>query len=305
MEKRRKTTARPTFGGFRSPNYTPVPDEVFDELADVLSSAELRVLLYIIRRTFGFKKICDNISFSQLCRGITTKDGQVLDRGTGLSKSTVAVAIKSLLEKKIIVVQRNKSAERGYEPTTYSLNFADTPLSDFRTRGVREIGQGLSGRPDIQQTVVQQTDIQTNVNVKLIKKDENDSDRNERESLLVADLMEQLYDTNKRSKATFRKIVVGLGHHVAYRLLGNTKEAYRDGIVSRNKMAAYFVGMAINVAAEQGIDLGFKTKNGQPIGNGNQPNASYPVNGMIAGLADLKSGFRNRARSLTGKDSTQ
>ena len=91
-----------SFSGFRSPNFTPVPDEFFDDLLERLSIAEAKVVLYIIRRTFGFKKNSDNISFSQLCNGITTREGQVLDKGTGLSKSTVALAIKTLAEKNII-----------------------------------------------------------------------------------------------------------------------------------------------------------------------------------------------------------
>ncbi len=38
------------------PTTTPVPDEIFDEWLAVLGHAELRVLLYIVRRTFGFDK---------------------------------------------------------------------------------------------------------------------------------------------------------------------------------------------------------------------------------------------------------
>jgi hypothetical protein len=44
------------FKGYTSPNYTQVPDELFDEQLPHLSGAELKVLLYIMRRTFGFKK---------------------------------------------------------------------------------------------------------------------------------------------------------------------------------------------------------------------------------------------------------
>ena len=44
------------FAGFSTPNTTAVPDDFFDVLAPNLSEAELRVLIYIIRRTFGFKK---------------------------------------------------------------------------------------------------------------------------------------------------------------------------------------------------------------------------------------------------------
>ena len=39
------------FAGFDEPNYTQVPDALFDELLPHLGDAELRVLLYIVRRT--------------------------------------------------------------------------------------------------------------------------------------------------------------------------------------------------------------------------------------------------------------
>ena len=81
------------FAGFQSPNYTIVPDELFDRLLSILSGAELKVLMYIIRRTFGFKKEADSISFNQICNGIKTAGGQVIDQGTGLATSTAQDAI--------------------------------------------------------------------------------------------------------------------------------------------------------------------------------------------------------------------
>jgi hypothetical protein len=111
------------FDGFSTPNGTYVPDEVFDILAPELTEAELRVLLYIIRRTFGFKKNADTISLKQMIDGITKRDGTVLDRGTGMSKSANWRGIKGLLDKGIIISQRNSSSEKGDLPTTYSLRF--------------------------------------------------------------------------------------------------------------------------------------------------------------------------------------
>src|SRR2546421_4672039 len=94
------------FKGYSKPNYTPVPDELFDQQLPDLSGAELKVLLYIIRRTFGFKKQSDNISLNQLLNGIQTKEGEVLDRGTGLSKKTLLETIKSLVGKNLIITKR-------------------------------------------------------------------------------------------------------------------------------------------------------------------------------------------------------
>ena len=83
------------------------------------------MLLYIVRRTFGFKKEGDTISLTQLSDGIKTRDGKQLDRGTGLSKSAVKVAVKSLEKRGLITVTR-KAEENGYNSVNaYSLRFQD------------------------------------------------------------------------------------------------------------------------------------------------------------------------------------
>ena len=121
------------FRGYSKPNYTPVPDELFDEQLPDLSGAELKVLLYIIRRTFGFKKESDNISLNQLLHGITTKEDVVLDRGTGLSKKTLLDTIRNLIEKNLIISERRRSKEKGDEPTTYRLNILDEVKENSNT----------------------------------------------------------------------------------------------------------------------------------------------------------------------------
>ncbi len=92
-----------------------------------LSGAEFKVMMYITRRTYGFKKHSDHISLTQLLFGITTREGQVLDLGTGLSRSTLLAALKSLQQKQLIVAEKRSSAEKGFETNSYSLNF-NAPL---------------------------------------------------------------------------------------------------------------------------------------------------------------------------------
>src|SRR4051794_22900532 len=116
--------SKSTFRGFRSPTYTQVPDELFDELLPELSGAELKVLLYIIRRTFGFKRDRDSISLSQMLNGVHSRNGTVFDRGAGVSKPTLLQALRSLEERGIIATERRRSAEKGDEPTVYPLRFA-------------------------------------------------------------------------------------------------------------------------------------------------------------------------------------
>ena len=66
MSYERQHERHQRFRGYPGPNYTPVPDELFDEQLPDLSGAELKVLLYVIRRTFGFKRESDT-SASRRC----------------------------------------------------------------------------------------------------------------------------------------------------------------------------------------------------------------------------------------------
>ena len=133
------------FEGFEGPNYTQVPDTVFDRLMPILSGAEFKVLCYIVRRTFGFRKGVDAISLTQIIGGITTRDGRQLDGGTGLSRDSVTKAIKSLEEKGVIVVNRRSSPTKGDQPSTYGLRFRDTEASSI---GGQKIGLPLPEKSD-------------------------------------------------------------------------------------------------------------------------------------------------------------
>jgi phage replication O-like protein O len=110
-----------TFPGFQFPNTTQIPNEVFDTLMPHLSGGELKVLLYICRRTFGFRKDSDSISLTQIAHGITTRAGRVLDQGTGLSKRQVQRALRVLESRKVILVERKVDETGLHEINTYRL----------------------------------------------------------------------------------------------------------------------------------------------------------------------------------------
>ncbi len=161
------SNSKPSFQGYASPNYTPVPDELFDEQLPDLSGAELKVLLYIIRRTFGFKRDSDNISLSQMLHGLRTRDGRILDRGVGLSKKTLLLAIKSLEDQNIILTQRRRSRAKGDEATGYRLHVrpgvpreeSTPPVGEkLHHGGGEEIPPGPWGKNSPTQNTVGETD---------------------------------------------------------------------------------------------------------------------------------------------------
>lgn len=117
------------FRGFHSPNTTQTPDEIFDLFLPDLKHSELKVLLYIVRRTYGFyidgkPKGKDRISLKQICQGITKKTGERLDYGTGLTKRGAINAIQSLEKRGLITVERVRTKDGYNKVNVYSLRMA-------------------------------------------------------------------------------------------------------------------------------------------------------------------------------------
>ena len=177
-----------TFNGFEPANTTAVPDAFFDELLPLLNGAELKAMLYIIRRTLGFKKTTDTISFNQFLHGITTKNDKVLDKGCGVKdRTTLSKALARLEALNCITTTKSKNDKKENEVTAYSIKFRSQgvvgksyhpsrenrlPLvgkTDYRSR---EIPQGVVGKSYPQETVIQETVIQETV----IQETERESD---------------------------------------------------------------------------------------------------------------------------------
>ena len=113
------------YRGFSKPNTTPTPDDLFDTFLSVLTHAELKVLLYITRRTFGFKKTNDRISLRQIAGGIVAKDGKRLDSGAGVNRRTAMRVVKRLESMGLITVKRVRTEDGYNRVNVYSLRFRE------------------------------------------------------------------------------------------------------------------------------------------------------------------------------------
>ena len=71
-----------------------------------LSGAEFKVLWYILRHTYGWQKNADYLSQTQIQQGIKKRDGEYLDKGTGLTKPWIRKALKSLEERNFITIEK-------------------------------------------------------------------------------------------------------------------------------------------------------------------------------------------------------
>ncbi len=79
--------------------YTRIANEILDNLiSHRISGQEFQIVLYIIRKTYGFNKKCDFISMSQIAKA------------TGIKRSLVARILKKLKDKHIIGVTQNDNS---------------------------------------------------------------------------------------------------------------------------------------------------------------------------------------------------
>jgi phage replication O-like protein O len=101
-----------------APNYTQTPNALFDEWLPKLGMAELKVLMVIMRKTFGWHKVRDQISLSQL------------EEITGLERRHVLKGVKGLVEKNLItkVVEGKNGAQKTY----YELVITDDSNNSYQ-----------------------------------------------------------------------------------------------------------------------------------------------------------------------------
>lgn len=101
--------------GLAGPNYTQVPNDIMDRWLPDLTGAELKVLLYLARWTFGFHRDRVEVGLRRICSGRPGKD-----RGTGLHIETASIAVKNLEAKGLVIPQRRRGGR-----TTYTLPIVD------------------------------------------------------------------------------------------------------------------------------------------------------------------------------------
>ena len=75
---------------FKVPNHTQTPNELFDIHMKDMSEAELKVVLTICRKTFGWRKERDRISLTQL------------EKLTGMSRTSVIKGIQEGIGRNVI-----------------------------------------------------------------------------------------------------------------------------------------------------------------------------------------------------------
>jgi hypothetical protein len=111
------------FEGFGPPieNWSKLPHQFIDALPLIETIAEMKVILYVLRHTWGFQDDKKRITGDEFAEGRKTKDGTRLDNGTGLSKPSIRDGIKRAIEHGFLIVETDDS-DKARIKKYYSLN---------------------------------------------------------------------------------------------------------------------------------------------------------------------------------------
>ena len=94
-----QTLSEQTFEGFSKPeaNFFRLPNEWTDITAQVTSLAEMKLVEYVLKHTWGYSEfdMVKKITTDEFMYGRKKKSGERVDNGTGLSKPSVIAGLKS------------------------------------------------------------------------------------------------------------------------------------------------------------------------------------------------------------------
>lgn len=118
--------------------YLPIPRQLVQSELATIGDAELRVYLYLLHRTIGYGKLSDAVFIEEISGGIKSRSGSVVDVGTGLKRSTVKRAVKSLESSGWIEIIREHN-----KPSKYTVS----KFLRVQKLTVKDPSRGSAGEP--------------------------------------------------------------------------------------------------------------------------------------------------------------
>jgi phage replication O-like protein O len=99
------------FRGFKRPQFTRTPNVIFDDLMRKLTDSELRVLLVIVRKTLGWRRENQSMSFA------------IMADLAGVNRSSAIRAVEGLSSMGLIEKSEQMDDSGDFSPNCYSLKF--------------------------------------------------------------------------------------------------------------------------------------------------------------------------------------
>jgi hypothetical protein len=116
-----------TFDGFPTPtkNFFSMPNAITDIIAKITNMAELKVIIYVIRHSWGFHEYGKPkaISVDEFMNGRRYANGTRMDNGTGMSNHSVIDGLKKAVEHGYLICEID-SSDLARVKKSYSLKMA-------------------------------------------------------------------------------------------------------------------------------------------------------------------------------------
>lgn len=107
------SVSQSVFAGFPTPSeaFTRVPNcFIEEEIANINNLAELKIVLYVMRHTWGFQEYdkFKKITLDEFEHGRKRSDGSRMDSGTGLGRTSIKDGLKRAEEHGYLVSQKDE-----------------------------------------------------------------------------------------------------------------------------------------------------------------------------------------------------
>src|SRR3954451_6482859 len=138
-----------TFTGFDRPesNWFRMPNSWTDITAEINNLAELKVVEYILRHTWGYQEygLKKHITIDEFVNGRRRADGTRMDKGTGLSERAVYDGLRKAVERGLID-EAVDASDRGRVKKFYSLHMRHGAPDDPTVDCLQRLQSGLQSR---------------------------------------------------------------------------------------------------------------------------------------------------------------
>lgn len=139
-----KTQSESDFPGFQYPqqNWFKLPNEWTDITAGITSLAELKIVQYILRHTWGYHEYgqVKCITLDEFEHGRKKKDGTRMDRGIGMGRQAIIDGIRRAVDHGFLLVEIDDS-DKGRVKKSYGLRMQAGVRNSY-ARGMTIIPQG-------------------------------------------------------------------------------------------------------------------------------------------------------------------
>jgi hypothetical protein len=226
MSKRKQE--EPTFSGFVVPtqNWFRMPNNWTDITAGMTTLAELKVVEYVLRHTWGFQEygISKRISIDEFMHGRRRQDGDRLDQGTGLSKPSVVEGLRTAVEHGYLIEERD-DRDRGRIHKSFRLRMKDlAPDVKNLNRGVKEFY--IKGKESLHRsekdTIERNLTVNGSYTTQSPVRQLPDLDQPPEQTTVIAEeIVSQLGD--QHSLRFYQLVAAKVPYHVIHRALGEIK----------------------------------------------------------------------------------